>query len=467
MIDVLRRRRRPASSATPCSSPACSSSPIVIDWRAGLVLAVDRRRRRAVMVRLRGRRRPRPRGRARGATPSSTATSRSGSAASRTCGPTAPAPTPCTASTPTAPASWRAARRASLMGDGAVRAGGHDVRRRLGAHPRRRRSSSSAAARSPLGAVLSLFRYSEMLRQPLERIAEQLQGDAEGARRRASGPPTCSPPSRRSPTARSAPRPSRPARSPVDFDAVTLRLRRAAPARSGGVDLHLAPGTHLGVVGRTGSGKTTLGRLLLRFWDVDAGAVRVGGVDVRDADRRPPSGGASRWSPRTSSCFRASVRDNLTLFGARAGTDDAPRRRARRRRPRPVGRRPCPTASTRSSPARRGLSAGEAQLVAFARAFLADPDLVVLDEASSRLDPVTEAQIAAATHELLAGTDRGDRRPPARDARRRRRDRRARRRPRRRARPSRLPCGRPDEPLRRACCARPSGDDQLLVEEPA
>jgi ABC-type multidrug transport system fused ATPase/permease subunit len=167
------------------------------------------------------------------------------------------------------------------------------------------------------------------------------------------------------------------------------------------VDLHLAPGAHLGVVGRTGSGKTTLGRLLLRFWDVDAGAVRVGGVDVRHltvaALRR-------RLTVVTQDVdlFRASVRDNLTLFGARPAGDD--------RLHAVLGQvgldrwvATLPDGLDTYIAGGHGLSAGEAQLVAFARAFLDDPDVVVLDEASSRLDPVTEARIAGATRELLRG----------------------------------------------------------------
>jgi ATP-binding cassette, subfamily B, bacterial len=100
--------------------------------------------------------------------------------------------------------------------------------------------------------------------------------------------------------------------------------------------------------------------------------------------------------------FRASVRDNLTLFGRRAATDDELRAVLGE-----VGLGAWVDAlpdglDTRLSGS-HGLSAGEGQLLAFARAFLAEPSVVVLDEASSRLDPVTERRITRATERLLTG----------------------------------------------------------------
>jgi ABC-type multidrug transport system fused ATPase/permease subunit len=186
----------------------------------------------------------------------------------------------------------------------------------------------------------------------------------------------------------------------VDLDGVTFSYDGRTTALAG-LDLHLAPGTHLGLVGRTGSGKTTVGRLLARFWDADAGAVRVGGVDVRDlqvaAVRRRVA-----VVTQDVDLFRASLRDNLTLFGAHPAADHDLHSVLDR-----VGLGPwaasLPEGLDTPIEGGGGLSAGEGQLVAFARAFLADPDLVVLDEASSRLDPGTEERIAAATRSLLDG----------------------------------------------------------------
>ncbi|MFS8586690.1 MAG: ATP-binding cassette domain-containing protein [Acidimicrobiia bacterium] len=172
------------------------------------------------------------------------------------------------------------------------------------------------------------------------------------------------------------------------------------------VDLRLAPGVHLGLVGRTGAGKSTIGRLVTRAWDLggtphDRGAVRLGGVDVRDltlaAVRRRVA-----VVTQDVELFRASVRDNLTLFGARPADDDRLRDVLAQ-----VGLgdwlAALPDGLDTPLAGSDGLSAGEAQLLAFARAFLADPAVVVLDEPSSRLDRATERRVEAATEALLAG----------------------------------------------------------------
>jgi ABC-type multidrug transport system fused ATPase/permease subunit len=298
-------------------------------------------------------------------------------------------------------ASWRAARRGSLHGDSAyaaaavVFAAGNAVTLAVGILLQRRGVIG-------VGAVLTLYRFADMLRHPLNQIAEQLkefQKAMAGARRAATLLAT-------EPAVSDGPGDG--AALPggalaVDFDHVTFTYdsgRPAVPALRD-VDLHLAPGTHLGLVGRTGSGKTTVGRLLARFWDVDVGAVRIGGVDVRelrvDALRRRVA-----VVTQDVDLFRASVRDNLTLFGSREASDD---------RLRDVLELTGLNTWLASLPdgldtrldGGQGLSAGEGQLVAFARALLSEPDVVVLDEASSRLDPATEARLAAATAALLDG----------------------------------------------------------------
>jgi ATP-binding cassette, subfamily B, bacterial len=298
-------------------------------------------------------------------------------------------------------ASWHAARRGSLHGDSAYAAAAvvfaAGTAGTLAAGILLQRQGAIG-----VGAVLTLYRFADMLRHPLEQIAEQLkefQKAMAGARRAATLLAT-------EPAVRDGPGDG--AALPggalaVDLDHVTFTYdsgRPAAPALRD-VDLHLAPGTHIGLVGRTGSGKTTIGRLLVRFWDVDAGAVRVGGVDVRelrvDALRRRVA-----VVTQDVDLFRASVRDNLTLFGSREANDD--RLRAVLALAGLDGwLASLPDGLDTRLDGGQGLSAGEGQLVAFARALLSEPDLVVLDEASSRLDPATEARLAAATHALLDG----------------------------------------------------------------
>ena len=167
------------------------------------------------------------------------------------------------------------------------------------------------------------------------------------------------------------------------------------------VSFELAPNRVLGLLGRTGSGKTTLTRLLVRLYDPDSGVVRLDGIDVRRmaaADLRDRVGMVTQ----DVRLFQGTVRDNLTFFdrtvpdtklletidslqlrswldGLSSGLD------------------------TELQSDGSGLSAGEAQLLGFARVFLRDVGVVVLDEASSRLDRGTERLIEGAVDKLLAG----------------------------------------------------------------
>jgi ABC-type multidrug transport system fused ATPase/permease subunit len=179
------------------------------------------------------------------------------------------------------------------------------------------------------------------------------------------------------------------------------------------VSFTLAPGEVLGLLGRTGSGKTTVSRLLFRLCEPCAppgsglppGSIRLGGVDLRDtrlADLRRRAGLVTQ----EVQLFHASVRDNLTFFD-RSIPDEHILAVLRDLElsswleTLPAG------PDTQLVPGRGSLSAGEAQLLAFARVFLQDPGLVILDEASSRLDPGTERRIERAVDRLLGAGNAG------------------------------------------------------------
>jgi ABC-type multidrug transport system fused ATPase/permease subunit len=165
------------------------------------------------------------------------------------------------------------------------------------------------------------------------------------------------------------------------------------------VSFSLRPGEVLGVLGRTGSGKTTITRLIFRLYDPACGSIKLGGVDLRDAlirDVRRHVGMVTQ----DIQVFHASVRDNLTLFDrsipdAKVEGVLADLGLERWVRSLPNG------LDTKLSPGTSGLSAGEAQLLAFARVFLHEPGVVILDEASSRLDPATEGLLEHAVSRLL------------------------------------------------------------------
>jgi ATP-binding cassette subfamily B protein len=167
------------------------------------------------------------------------------------------------------------------------------------------------------------------------------------------------------------------------------------------ISFAMRPGETLGLLGRTGAGKTTLIRLLLRLYDPDAGAVRLAGVDLRQlrlAELRRRVGVVTQ----DVQLFRASVRDNLALFDR--SISDARLLEALDAMELGPWLRSLPAGlDTRLSVGGEALSAGEAQLLAFARVLLRDPGLLILDEASSRLDPATERRIQLATDRLLQG----------------------------------------------------------------
>jgi ATP-binding cassette subfamily B protein len=167
------------------------------------------------------------------------------------------------------------------------------------------------------------------------------------------------------------------------------------------ISFKLRPGEVLGLLGRTGSGKTTITRLIFRLYDPTCGRIELGGTDLREAHIKGVRRSVGMVT-QDIQVFHASVRDNLTLFdpaipGERVEAVLADLGLDEWLRGLPQG------LDTKLAPGASGLSAGEAQLLAFARVFLHDPGLVILDEASSRLDPATERRLEHAVSRLLEG----------------------------------------------------------------
>lgn len=248
-----------------------------------------------------------------------------------------------------------------------------------------------------IGTVYLIFQCTEMLSQPTEQIRNEVQdlqqADASIARveallgtapRVADGPGVALPPG---PLA-------------VELDGVSFGYAQDAPVLRD-VSVFLEPGRVLGVVGRTGSGKTTLTRLLLRFYDPLAGVVRLGGVDLR-AVRLAALRARIGLVTQEVHLFHASVRDNLTLFDD--GVSDERISAVLDSLGLASWLRDLPHGlDTPLLAGGAGLSAGQAQVLACARILLRDPDLVILDEPSSRLDPATDRLVHTALGRLLAG----------------------------------------------------------------
>ena len=269
-----------------------------------------------------------------------------------------------------------------------------------------------------IGTVYLIFHYTNLISQPLERIArefEQFQRAGAGIARIQELFAT---ESRLAETPAAAAGAFSPAGSDsagptgalaVEFEQVRFAYPTDAPPEESmsedekfaldGFQLRLQPNEVLGLLGRTGSGKTTLTRLLLRLYDVDSGRVLVAGRDVRQWPLRQLRSQVGIVTQNVQ-LFQASIRDNLTFFDR-----TVPDTRIREAIDElglalwfaSLGAGLDAQLQVGSG----GLSAGEAQLVAFTRIFLRDPGVIVLDEASSRLDPATEAFLERAVTRLL------------------------------------------------------------------
>jgi ATP-binding cassette subfamily B protein len=168
------------------------------------------------------------------------------------------------------------------------------------------------------------------------------------------------------------------------------------------VSMSVGAGERVAIVGETGSGKSTLAKLVMRFYDPTQGSVRVDGVDLKDITR------ASRVEtmaliPQDSFLFAGSLRENLVYAKPDATDEEVWRVLEEMKIDEWISRLP---EGLDTEVRERGsrFSAGERQLIALARAFLADPEIIVLDEATSNLDPETEVKVEHALNALL--TDR-------------------------------------------------------------
>jgi ATP-binding cassette subfamily B protein len=161
----------------------------------------------------------------------------------------------------------------------------------------------------------------------------------------------------------------------------------------------LKPGSILGLLGRTGSGKTTIGRLIFRLYDVNSGSIKINGTNLREAQLESLRRNISIVTQDVQ-LFRASIRENLTFFDRSISDEKIIATLEELElgdwlQSLPKG------LDTELETGARSLSAGEAQLLAFTRVFLRNPGLVILDEASSRLDPATEQKLERAIDKLL------------------------------------------------------------------
>lgn len=251
-----------------------------------------------------------------------------------------------------------------------------------------------------LGTAYLIFQYTQILREPLGKLADE----TEKVQRAAGGMARTIALIGEEPDIRDLGTRSLPSASiGLALDSVCFEYAdedEPAPVIDN-LSFELTAGRSLGVLGRTGSGKTTLARLLLRLVEPTAGSVKLGGLDLDEislAELRARTGVVSQ----DVHLFGSSIRDNLTLFDTSISDDQV------RGALRELGLLDWVEGmgqglDTELGPGGAGLSAGEGQLIALARLFLRSPDFILLDEASSRIDPQTEARVTQAIDRLLEG----------------------------------------------------------------
>ena len=247
-----------------------------------------------------------------------------------------------------------------------------------------------------IGTAFLMFQYVLLLERPLEDVVQQLETvqKANGAMVRVIDllaiQPTILDNGKTSPPA-----------GPLSltFDSMSFEYENDEEGRvMHDVTLSIAAGTSVGVIGRTGSGKTTLSRLVVRLIEATSGQLLIGGVPIAEVPltelRRRVA-----MIPQEVELFNGTVRDNVTLFDPTPTDAEVEHVLSR------VGLTALVTGGVHRElgAGGAGLSAGEAQLLALARVWLRDPDLVVLDEATARVDPETEARLEVAIAELMEG----------------------------------------------------------------
>ncbi len=243
-----------------------------------------------------------------------------------------------------------------------------------------------------IGTAFLIVQYVQLVRRPIEQMTQELQEmqKAAGGLVRIDHLRTLSS------AVEDGDKVPPPGPLSIRFDDVSFAYEERGVLQN--VSFELAAGKSLGLLGRTGGGKTTITRLITRLYDPSSGAVELGGIDLRElrsAGLRKSVGMVTQ----DVQLFRATVRDNLTYFGSQPDEHilSVLDRVGLAEWIEGVG------LDTELGHGGGGLSAGEQQLLAFARVFIQDPGVVILDEPSSRLDPATEALLALATERLFSG----------------------------------------------------------------
>ncbi len=247
-----------------------------------------------------------------------------------------------------------------------------------------------------LGALVAFIQYSERFYKPISDLSEKFgilqsaMASSERIFKLLDTEPEIVPPSQ----------PRRPAEitGRIEFANVSFAYKDDTPVLKN-IDLTVAPGEKVAIVGATGAGKSTLINLLCRFYDVQEGEIRIDGVPIQDLDL-----GLLRQSIavvlQDTFLFRGTIEENIRLWGRPLGRKEV-ERAARQVHAHPFIQDFAEGYATPVAERGAGLSVGQKQLLAFARALAHHPKLLVLDEATSSVDTETELLIQEALGQLM------------------------------------------------------------------
>ncbi|MCY9541686.1 ABC transporter ATP-binding protein/permease [Paenibacillus alvei] len=246
-----------------------------------------------------------------------------------------------------------------------------------------------------LGTLFLIFQYTQMLNTPIEQLGDQIQ---EFQKAKSGMMRSQEILSLQSEIVDGTKEQLPDGALGLEFDHVTFGYNEEKVVLHD-ITFAVQPGQRLGIIGRTGSGKSSISRLLLRLYNIDSGIIRIGGEDIRSLKLETLYRRVGMVTQDVQ-LFDGTLRDNLTLFDPEI-TDESIFETTDR-----LGLRQWIDAlpnglDSHLSSGGTSLSAGEAQLFALTRVFLTNPSIIVLDEPSSRLDAATEAMLQTAVDQLM------------------------------------------------------------------
>jgi len=246
-----------------------------------------------------------------------------------------------------------------------------------------------------LGTLFLIYQYTQMLNDPIEMLGDQVQ---EFQKAKSGMLRSRELLSNRSEIVNGQKEQLPEGPLGLEFERVNFSYNEDKPVLKD-ITFTVKPGERLGIIGRTGSGKSSLSRVLLRLYNIDSGVIRVGGTNITELTL-PALYRRVGMVTQDVQLFDGTLRDNLTLFDAGVSDDFILETTERLGLRQWIDAQP-EGLDTHLSTGGASLSAGEAQLFALTRVFLTQPSLVILDEPSSRLDAATETLLQAAVDQLM------------------------------------------------------------------